>query len=171
MNTTVSGFGTSNFNTIGCRKMEIVLGALKLGYDVIFSDIDIVMMQDPLPYVFIKGMDYVHSQNNLCGVGWRFTDTMEGNTGFYAVRSKPETIRAWEYTVKVCLGYEGQYDDQTTNWVVLRALEDPKVLPIDSCPLPSQVSSETSPQTGEDNPAGTLTTCPLNDCLFSAGSQ
>ena len=57
--------GTSNFNTVGCRKMEIVLGALKLGYDVIFSDIDIVMMQDPLPYVFIKGMDYVHSQKQL----------------------------------------------------------------------------------------------------------
>lgn len=170
VNTTVSGFGTKNFNTIGCRKMEIVLGALKLGYDVIFSDIDIVMMQDPLPYVFMEGIDYAHSQNNLCGVGWRFTDAMEGNTGFYAVRSKPETIRAWEYTVKVCLGYNGQYDDQTTNWLVLRALQDPKVSPADHCPLLSGGGNGEGRRSSTGGSSGVLTTCPLNDCLFSAGS-
>ena len=70
-----------NFNLIGCRKIEAVYGALKLGYDVIFSDVDIAWIRDPIDHVFIPGVDYVHSSNNGCNKKWMFNDTMEGNTG------------------------------------------------------------------------------------------
>ena len=76
-----SGFGGKNFNLIGCRKMEAVYAALKLGYDVIFSDVDIALLVDPIEYVFFPGIDYTHSMNNGCDKKWKFTDTMEGNTG------------------------------------------------------------------------------------------
>ena len=37
-----------NFNLIGCRKIEAVAGALALGYDVVFSDVDIALLKDPI---------------------------------------------------------------------------------------------------------------------------
>ncbi len=70
------------FNLIGCRKLEAVYGALVLGYDVVFSDVDIALVRDPIDYLFVDGVDYTHSENNGCGAGrWKFNDTMEGNTG------------------------------------------------------------------------------------------
>ena len=76
-----SGFGGKNFNLIGCRKMEAVAAALELGYDVVFSDVDIGFVQDPINYLFFPGIDYIHSTNKGCGVKWSFNETMEGNTG------------------------------------------------------------------------------------------
>jgi hypothetical protein len=66
---------------IGCRKLEAVGGALKLGYNVVFSDVDIALLVDPLEYLFFPHVDYVHSENNGCLRKWKFNDTMEGNTG------------------------------------------------------------------------------------------
>jgi hypothetical protein len=66
--------------------MEAVYGALKLGYNVVFSDVDIAILRDPLKYLFIPGVDYVHSTNKGCNVKWRFNESMEGNTGKSFVR-------------------------------------------------------------------------------------
>ena len=76
--------------------MEAVAAALKLGYDVIFSDVDIAVLHDPIHYLFAPGIDYFHSSNNGCDKKWKFNHTMEGNTGFYAVKSNPKTIRTWD---------------------------------------------------------------------------
>lgn len=46
---------SKNFNLIGCRKMEAVGAALKLGYNVIFSDVDIAMLRDPIDDLFLPG--------------------------------------------------------------------------------------------------------------------
>lgn len=78
--TEASGFGGINFNLISCRKIEAVYGALELGYDVIFSDVDIAIIRDPIKFLFYPDIDYVHSQNIGCGGKWAFNDTMEGNT-------------------------------------------------------------------------------------------
>eukprot|EP00596_Hydrurales_sp_CCMP1899_P004155 CAMPEP_0119042656 /NCGR_PEP_ID=MMETSP1177-20130426/16055_1 /TAXON_ID=2985 /ORGANISM="Ochromonas sp, Strain CCMP1899" /LENGTH=243 /DNA_ID=CAMNT_0007009597 /DNA_START=320 /DNA_END=1048 /DNA_ORIENTATION=- len=110
-----SGFGGKNFNLIGCRKMEAVAGALKLGYNVIFSDVDIAVLRDPLPYLFHTGVDYVHSDNVGCGEKWNFNMTMEGNTGFYSVVSNPSTIKTWDLTYRAC-AKAPLYDDQTMFW-------------------------------------------------------
>jgi len=61
--------------------MEAVYAALKLGYDVVFSDVDIAILSDPISFVFLPGVDYTHSSNNGCEKKWSFNDTMEGNTG------------------------------------------------------------------------------------------
>jgi hypothetical protein len=53
-----SKFGGQNFNLIGCRKMEVVAAALSLGYDVIFSDVDIGYMSDPINYLFFPGIGW-----------------------------------------------------------------------------------------------------------------
>jgi hypothetical protein len=61
--------------------MEAVGAALKLGYDVIFSDVDIAVLRDPIDYLFLNQIDYTHSTNNGCARKWTFNETMEGNTG------------------------------------------------------------------------------------------
>jgi hypothetical protein len=103
INTASATFGGGQFNLIGCRKIEAVAAALALGYDVIFSDVDIVIMRDPLKYLFFNGIDYVHSQNLHCGskVKWRFEQKeRDGNTGFYAVKSNNVTIRTFDLTFR-----------------------------------------------------------------------
>lgn len=61
--------------------MEAVGAALKLGYNVIFSDVDIAILKDPIDYLFLNQIDYTHSTNNGCAKKWDFNETMEGNTG------------------------------------------------------------------------------------------
>ena len=61
--------------------MEAVAAALALGYNVVFSDVDIALLRDPINYLFIPGVDYTHSTNKGCGVSWSFNESMEGNTG------------------------------------------------------------------------------------------
>jgi hypothetical protein len=48
------------------KKKEAVHDALELGYDVLFSDTDVALLQDPLPHMIFKGVDYVHSLNAIC---------------------------------------------------------------------------------------------------------
>ena len=128
-----SGFGGKNFNLIGCRKMEAVYGALSLGYDVIFSDVDIAFLSDPIGHLFIDGVDYVHSTNKGCNQRWRFNESMEGNTGFYSVRSNPRTIRTWDLTYRAC-SRAPLYDDQTMFWLILRTNQNPEPQPMEMCP-------------------------------------
>lgn len=66
--------------------MEAVGAALQLGYDVVFTDVDIALLHDPIDHLFLPGIDYVHSTNKGCNARWKFNETMEGNTGMYAVR-------------------------------------------------------------------------------------
>ena len=46
-----SKFRTKQFNSITNRKEEAVLSTLVLGYNVIFIDVDIAVIRDPLPMV------------------------------------------------------------------------------------------------------------------------
>jgi hypothetical protein len=59
-------FRSKQFNVITARKKEAVHDILKLGYDVLFSDTDVAMIRDPLPYLLWRNVDYVHSLNAVC---------------------------------------------------------------------------------------------------------
>lgn len=171
-----SRFGGKNFNLIGCRKMEAVHAALKLGYDVIFSDVDIALLADPVEYLFFPGIDYTHSSNNGCDKKWFFNDTMEGNTGFYAVKSNPQTIRTWDLTYKLC-AKSPLYDDQTILWLILRTNQNPSPVPIAQCPKPKSYY-DLNPKAQNPNLVDLtiqrtndqIVTCPLNNCMFSSGN-
>lgn len=156
-----SGFGGKNFNLIGCRKIEAVAGALELGYNVVFSDVDIAIMRDPIDYLFIEGVDYTHSENNGCRQKWKFNDTMEGNTGFYGVKSNPKTIRTWDLAYRAC-SVAPLYDDQTMFWLILRTNINPAPLPLSVCPSIGGSYSPSDPKK--------IVSCPLDNCMFSASN-
>mmetsp|Transcript_15274 Transcript_15274/g.15410 ORF Transcript_15274/g.15410 Transcript_15274/m.15410 type:complete len:383 (-) Transcript_15274:47-1195(-) len=150
-------FFSKNFNVIGGRKLEAVYAALILGYDVVFSDVDIGLFRDPLSFLFPPGVDLVHSSNNRCGLTWRYEHGTEGNSGFYAVRSSTRTISVWNMAYRAC-AQEKLFNDQTILWHVLRHNPFISTHALDACPQ-SYVS---------DHPFD-VTTCVLDDCVFSAG--
>ena len=59
-------FRNTKFNIITRYKKKIVTNILSLGYDVLFSDTDVVVVRDPMPYLRFTNVDYVHSVNVLC---------------------------------------------------------------------------------------------------------
>eukprot|EP01036_Dinobryon_divergens_P034590 gene34590-44719_t len=90
---------------------------------------------------------------------------MEGNTGFYAVKSNPRTIRTWDLTYRAC-SLTPLYDDQTMFWLVLRSNLDPIANPLPSCPSnPTSTSTSTStwslPISYVNN---SVVSCPLDSC-------
>ena len=66
-----AGFQSAAFNLISLRKFEAVYDLQRLGYDVLFIDIDIVVLQDVF-HVFLRPamaeVSYLHSMNQLCEV-------------------------------------------------------------------------------------------------------
>lgn len=61
-----ASFRSRQFVLMTARKKAVVLEILKLGYDVVFSDIDVPIVSDPFPYLLWKGIDYVHTLNDPC---------------------------------------------------------------------------------------------------------
>jgi hypothetical protein len=61
-------FRSKQFNLITARKKEAVHDILQLGYDVLFSDTDVAIIRDPLPYMIRANVDYAHSLNYMCTV-------------------------------------------------------------------------------------------------------
>ena len=59
-------FRSKQFNLITAKKKECVHEVLMLGYDVLFTDTDVALFVDPIPYLLWKNVDYVHSLNAVC---------------------------------------------------------------------------------------------------------
>ena len=59
-------FRSAEFNVITATKKEAVHNILELGYNVLFSDTDVAMIRDPVPYMMWQNVEYVHSLNYMC---------------------------------------------------------------------------------------------------------
>jgi hypothetical protein len=68
------------FNLITAKKKEAVHDVLKLGFDVMFADTDVAIVQDPFSFLVYNNIDYVHSLNSICirqDTLWSFTHSKE----------------------------------------------------------------------------------------------
>lgn len=64
-----AGFQTQKFNLISLRKFEAVYDLQRLGYDVLFVDVDVMILQDVFPLFLRPGLrdiSYMHSMNQIC---------------------------------------------------------------------------------------------------------
>jgi len=59
-------FRSRQFNIISRRKMDAVYKVLELGYDVMFIDTDVILVNDPVPIMIWNNVDYVHAINMFC---------------------------------------------------------------------------------------------------------
>jgi hypothetical protein len=62
----MSIFRSKEFNKISVQKMEIVYHLIQMGYNVLFSDVDVLMIKDPIPHMIHSNIDYSFGYNQKC---------------------------------------------------------------------------------------------------------
>eukprot|EP01041_Mallomonas_annulata_P008705 gene8705-17988_t len=125
------------FNIISRRKMEAVYEVLNMGYNVIFLDIDVILLQNPVKIFSWDNIDYIFSLNKPCAERerWDFRKSWEeGNTGFYFARSNQKVLKVWqEYFKTAAADVTLEIDDQSLFWTALRACQEPVIVPLRKC--------------------------------------
>lgn len=120
-------WGQGEFNDVTMFKLRAVRDVLALGFDVILTDVDVVLFHGFLPALLhaSEHTDLAVQQNKCAQAdsSWKpgspVTSADEGNTGFYLMRTNPTTIR-FVTTVISTWEHERRFDDQTTLFNVLR---------------------------------------------------
>ncbi|XP_057948350.1 uncharacterized protein LOC131144024 [Malania oleifera] len=93
-------FGTKCFQRVTKVKSRLVLQILKLGYNVLLSDVDVYWFQNPLPFLYSFGPAVVAAQSDEYKKTGPINLPRRLNSGFYFARSDGKTIAAMEMIVK-----------------------------------------------------------------------
>lgn len=167
-------FRDTQFNLISNLKIKSVQMILQLGYDVLFSDPDIAIVNNPIPLMFSFPYDHVFSTQSIhpCEQPKDMTlKEAQGNTGFYLMRSTAATIDLMRTVISAVAHYP-KLDDQAIFWNLYHERQLLK-WPLyrgqcgnQSYPL-SLNGSVVADTGGGDSSA--VTSCHLDQCQFSAG--
>jgi hypothetical protein len=101
-------FRTTGFNAISIAKMIAVRVVLELGYNVLFSDVDIAWNENPVPFL-PADVDLAIQSNSGTNV---FPLNHEPNTGFYFLRSNDRSMALLDDTIDRARK-DPSIDDQT----------------------------------------------------------
>ncbi|KAH7684879.1 Fucosylgalactoside 3-alpha-galactosyltransferase protein [Dioscorea alata] len=93
-------FGTECFQRVTKVKSRIVLQILKLGYNVLLSDVDVYWFENPLPFLYSFGSATLVAQSDEYNETVPINLPRRLNSGFYFVHSDSPTIAAIEKVVK-----------------------------------------------------------------------
>ncbi|EOA33216.1 hypothetical protein CARUB_v10019952mg [Capsella rubella] len=93
-------FGSKCFQRVTKVKSRTVLKILKLGYNVILSDVDIYWFRNPLPLLQSFGPSVLAAQSDEYNTTVPINRPRRLNSGFYFARSDGPTISAMEKVVK-----------------------------------------------------------------------
>lgn len=63
-----AGWRSQQFILISNLKIVAALEVMKLGYNVLFADPDVVILRNPMHHLLWKNVDYVHSMNAPCNM-------------------------------------------------------------------------------------------------------
>lgn len=94
-----AAFGSSAFVETSRRKSILVLKVLRLGYSVVFSDVDVVWVQNPIPSLLAHPADFV-IQSDRSHLDHDRPLNYNLNSGFYLVRSSTRAINALQAIVR-----------------------------------------------------------------------
>lgn len=93
-------FGTKCFQKVTKTKSRLVLEILKIGYNVLLSDVDVYWFKNPIPLLQIFGPAVLAAQSDEYNVTVPTNLPRRLNSGFYFARSDDTTIAALEKVVK-----------------------------------------------------------------------
>ncbi|EXB82534.1 UDP-galactose:fucoside alpha-3-galactosyltransferase [Morus notabilis] len=93
-------FGTKCFQRVTKVKSRMVLEILKLGYNVLLSDVDVYWFKNPLPFLSSFGISVLPAQSDEYNEAGPINMPRRLNSGFYFARSDASTIAALEKVVK-----------------------------------------------------------------------
>ncbi|GLT67945.1 hypothetical protein SLA2020_402180 [Shorea laevis] len=93
-------FGTKCFQRVTKVKSRMVLTILKLGYNVLLSDVDVYWFRNPLPLLSSFGPTVLAAQSDEYNETGPINLPRRLNSGFYFVRSDGPSVAALEKVVK-----------------------------------------------------------------------
>ncbi|CAH2066602.1 unnamed protein product [Thlaspi arvense] len=93
-------FGSKCFQRVTKVKSRTVLKILKLGYNVLLSDVDVYWFKNPLPLLQSFGPSVLAAQSDEYNATVPLNRPRRLNSGFYFARSDEQTIAAMEKVVK-----------------------------------------------------------------------
>ncbi|KAF6157474.1 hypothetical protein GIB67_004412 [Kingdonia uniflora] len=93
-------FGTECFQRVTKVKSRLVLQILKMGYNVLLSDVDVYWFKNPLPFVSSFGHSTLVVQSDEYNETGPINLPRRLNSGFYFAHSDGVTITAMEKVVK-----------------------------------------------------------------------
>lgn len=93
-------FGTKCFQRVTKVKSRIVLKILKLGYNVLLSDVDVYWFRNPLSFLCSFGPAVLAAQSDEYNQTGPINLPRRLNSGFYFARSNSPTILSMEKVVK-----------------------------------------------------------------------
>ncbi|MCO5591379.1 hypothetical protein L7F22_045362 [Adiantum nelumboides] len=93
-------FGTECFKKVTKVKSRMVLNVLRLGYRVLFSDVDVYWFKNPIKYLMSFGPRTIVAQSDQWNVTEAPNKPRRLNSGFYFVWPDASTIAAFEMIVK-----------------------------------------------------------------------
>ncbi|PAN18716.1 hypothetical protein PAHAL_3G220300 [Panicum hallii] len=93
-------FGTKCFQQVTKVKSRIVLEILKLGYNVLLSDVDVYWFDNPMPFLYSLGPATFGAQSDEYNETGPINLPRRLNSGFYFARSDNATITAMQMIVK-----------------------------------------------------------------------
>ncbi|XP_042443032.1 beta-arabinofuranosyltransferase RAY1-like isoform X1 [Zingiber officinale] len=96
-------FGTECFQRVTKVKSRIVLQILRLGYNVLMSDVDVYWFSNPLPHLLSFGHATLVAQSDEYNETVPINLPRRLNSGFYFARSDSATIAAMDMVVRHAL--------------------------------------------------------------------
>ncbi|XP_062181155.1 beta-arabinofuranosyltransferase RAY1-like [Phragmites australis] len=93
-------FGTKCFQQVTKVKSRIVLEILRLGYNVLLSDVDVYWFDNPMSFLYSLGPATLGAQSDEYNETGPINLPRRLNSGFYFARSDDATITAMEMVVK-----------------------------------------------------------------------
>lgn len=115
-------FGSAAFVETSRRKSLLVLKVLRLGYSVLFSDVDVVWIKDPIPYLTPHQFDFVmqsdrHHSDLDAALNYNL------NSGFYLARSSARSVTALKAIAKYAEAIR-RSEQKAFNYVLCGAFKD-----------------------------------------------
>ncbi|KAM7250948.1 hypothetical protein ACFE04_022831 [Oxalis oulophora] len=106
-------FMTPKYMMIVWKKIEFLTNVLELGFNFVFTDCDIVWLQDPFP-VFFPEADIQSSCDNFQGDSYSASNWP--NTGFHYVKSNERTITFYRFWHSTRSLYPRKHDQDVFNY-------------------------------------------------------
>lgn len=110
-------YGSQSFRRLTKLKSQMVLRILKYGFNVIWTDSDIIWYQNPIPLLHAMPSDLVVQSNAPWPQELADNGSLRINSGFYRVRSTPLTIDA--FTNIVISANRSRLSEQPNFYMVL----------------------------------------------------
>lgn len=115
-------FGSISFVETSRRKSMLVLKVVRLGYSVVFSDVDVVWVQNPIPELLRQDYDFV-IQSDRSHADRDAALNYNLNSGFYLVRSSIRTLTALNAILKYAVAIR-RSEQKAFNYVLCGAFKD-----------------------------------------------